>query len=94
MEVRKTVRIPVHYGTTKSKMDRLGRLTARLTYCISLINELVTIETKLDRPTLRKLVKNNDIAEKCGLSAGYIDQCIDKVIWAWRSYKDKYDEWK
>ncbi|WP_254591313.1 transposase [Methanocella conradii] len=94
MLVRKTVRIPVHYKTTKSKLDKLDKLTARLTYCISLINSLVTVETRLDRPTLRKLVKDNRIAEKCKLSAGYIDQCIDKVLWTWRSYEDKHDEWQ
>jgi putative transposase len=94
MEVRKTVRIPVHHGTTKSKMDRLNRLTARLTYGISLINELVSTETRLDRKTLRKLVKDSDIVQKCDLSAGYVDQCIDKVLWTWRSYDDKHDEWQ
>jgi hypothetical protein len=94
MLVRKTVRIPVHYSTTKSKLDRLDRLTARLTYSISLINELVTSETRLDRKTLRKIVKENKVKERTGLSAGYIDQCIDKVLWAWRSYEDKHDEWQ
>ncbi len=43
MKVRKTVRVPVHYGMTKSKLDRPNKLTARLTYCISLINGLMTI---------------------------------------------------
>ncbi|WP_237705901.1 transposase [Methanocella conradii] len=94
MLVRKTVRIPVHYETTKSKVDRLGRLTARLTYCISLINGLVSPETSLDRKTLRRLVKDSDIVQKCGLSAGYVDQCIDKVLWAWRSYEDRHGEWQ
>lgn len=94
MLVRKTVRIPVHFSTTKSKIYRLDNLTARLTYGISLINDLVTVDTKLDRPTLRKLVKDSDVVEKCGLSAVYIDQCIDKVLWTWRSYEDKYKEWK
>ncbi|AFC99292.1 Transposase [Methanocella conradii HZ254] len=94
MLVRKTVRIPVHYETTKSKLDRLGRLTARLTYCISLINGLVSPETSLDRKTLRRLVKDNNIARKTGLSSGYVDQCIDRVLWAWRSYEDRHGEWR
>lgn len=87
-------RIPVHYGTTKSKIDRLDSLAARLMYGISLINDLVTVDTKLGRPTLRKLVRDSVVVEKAKLSAGYIDQCIDKVLWSWRSYADKYGEWK
>ncbi|AFD01165.1 hypothetical protein Mtc_2436 [Methanocella conradii HZ254] len=59
-----------------------------------LINELVTTERRLDRKTLRRLVKDNGIVEKCGLSTGYVDQCIDKVLWMWRSYEDKHDEWQ
>ncbi|MDI6896141.1 transposase [Methanocella conradii] len=82
------------YKTTKSKVDRLDRLTARLAYCISLINGLVTTETRLDRPTLQGLVKDNNIARKTGLSSGYVDQCIDKVLWAWRSYEDRHGEWQ
>jgi hypothetical protein len=94
MKLKKTVRIPVHYKTTKTKLERLDRLTARLTYGISLINALVTVDTKLDRPTLRKLVKDSDVVKKVKLSAEYVDQCIDKVLWTWRSYEDKYSEWK
>ncbi|AFD00447.1 hypothetical protein Mtc_1701 [Methanocella conradii HZ254] len=94
MLVRKTVRIPVHYGTTRSKLDRLNKLTARLAYCISLINDLITMDTRLDRKTVRKQVKENGIAAKTGLSAGFVDRCVDKVLWAWRSYKDRCDEWE
>lgn len=94
MEVRKTVRIPVHHGTTKSKLDRLDRLTARLTYGISLINNLVTTDTKLDRKTLRRLVKDSDVVAKAKLSSGYVDQCIDKVLWTWRSYKALHRDWE
>ena len=41
----------------------------------------------------RKLVKENDIASKTGLSAGFIDQCIDKVIWSWKSYNKLHRDW-
>jgi len=94
MEVRKCVSIPVHYGTTRSKLDRLDRLTARLTYGISLINCLVHEDTKLDRPTIRKLVEDSDVVEKAKLSAGYVDQCIDKVIWSWKSYRALHNDWE
>ncbi|MDI6897998.1 transposase [Methanocella conradii] len=69
-------------------------MTARLTYCISLINGLVTANTKLDRPTLRKLVKESDVVEKAKLSSGFVDQCIDKVLWAWKSYRALHKEWE
>ncbi len=94
MHIQKSIRIPIHYDTTRTKKDILDRLTARITYCIRLISELIIEETKIDRPAIRKLIKDNDIASKTGLSAGFIDQCIDKVIWSWRSYKKIHKEWE
>lgn len=94
MIVRKSVKIPVHYDTTKAKVNILDNLTARITYCIRLVSELITEETKIDRPTIRKLVKENEIARRTGLSAGFIDQCIDKVIWTWKSVNKKHKEWE
>ncbi len=94
MLVKKSVKIPIHYDTTKSKNDILNNLTARITYCTRLISGLITDETTIDRPTIRKLVKDNNIAAKTGLSAGFIDQCIDKVIWTWNSYKRHLIEWE
>ena len=48
---QKTIKIPIHYGTTKEKLDKLNKLTARITYVIRLISELITEDTKLDRKT-------------------------------------------
>lgn len=93
MIVKKSVKIPVHYDTTKTKVSILDNLTARITYSIGLISELITKETKIDRPIIRKLVKDNEIALKTGLSAGFIDQCIDKAIWSWRSYNELHHDW-
>jgi hypothetical protein len=42
IEIKKTIRIPVHYDVTKNKMDQLVRVTERLTYGIRLIGELVS----------------------------------------------------
>ena len=93
MIVRKSLKIPVHYDTTNTKIGILNRLTARITYCIMLISGRITEGTEINRPTLRKLVKENEIAWVTGLSAGFIDQCIDKVIWAWRSYNKAHKKW-
>ncbi len=94
MIVRKSLKIPVHYDITKTKKSILDRLTARITYGIRLISELITEETKIDRKTIRKLVRDSDIVTKTGLSAGFIDQCIDKVIWSWSSHKKQHKRWE
>ena len=94
MKYRKTIKIPIHYGTTKEKLDKLNKLTARITYAIRLISELIAEDTKLGRKTVRELVRNSDIVEKTGLSAGFVDQCIDKVLWSWKSYKRLHKKWE
>ena len=94
MKHQKTVIIPVHYGITKHKLDMLNRLTARITYAIQLISALITEDTKLDRKTVRALVAHSDIADKTELSAGFIQQCVDKVIWSWKSYKKLHKDWQ
>jgi transposase len=94
MIFQKSLKIPIHYDTTNTKIGILDRLTARITYCIMLISGLITDETEIDRKTIRKIVKDNDIASKTGLSAGFIDQCIDKVVWSWKSYKKLHNDWE
>ncbi len=101
MDVTKTLKIPIHYGTTKHKTDILERLTARISFCICLISELVEKAVmadfdgfELDRPTVRKLVKCSDVVERTGMSAGFVDQCIDKVVWEWKSYKTHHHKWE
>jgi putative transposase len=94
MQVRKSIKIPVHYDTTNVKIGILDRLTSRITYGIRKISDLIDDTTKLDRTTVRALAKNNDIEQTTGLSYGFRDQCIDKVIWTWESYKDHHGEWE
>ena len=94
MQYQKTIRIPIHYGTTKEKMDKLNNLTARITYAIRLISELITEGVKLDRKTLREFVKNSDVVAKTKLSAGFIDQCVDKVLWSWKAYTRLHRKWE
>jgi putative transposase len=94
MQVSKALKIPVHYDTTKTKIGILDSLTARITYFIMLVNDLIDENTKLDRTTLRQLVKNSGIIELTGLSYGFRDQCIDKVIWTRQSYKKLHRTWE
>lgn len=93
MLYQKTVIIPIHYAITKHKLDKLNKLTARITYCIQLTSALITDDIKLDRKTVRALVAHSDVVERTGLSAGYIQQCIDKVLWSWKSYKWLHKKW-
>ena len=94
MEIKKSLKIPVHYDTTNTKIGILDRLTARITYCIRSISEIIDEETKLDRTTIRALVKNYNIEARTGLSYGYRDQCIDKVIWSHKSYRKLHSTWE
>ncbi len=94
MQVRKSIKIPVHYDTTSVKIGILDRLTSRITYGIRKISDLIDDNTKLDRKTIRALVKANNIEQIIGLSYGLRDQCIDKVIWVWKSYKKLHHDWE
>jgi len=93
MQVKKTVIVPVHYATTKFKQSILDNTTARITYCIRCISKLINEDTELTRKNIRKLAKESDIAGKTKLSACFIDQCVDKTIWSWKSYKRLHDDW-
>lgn len=94
MRVSKSLKIPVHYAVTRAKLDKLDRLTAKITFGIRLTSSSITNETELDRKTVRKIAKDNEIANKTGLSAGFVDQIVDKVIWSWRSYKKLHKDWE
>ncbi len=108
IEVKKTIRIPVHYDTTKTKMDILNRLTTRITYGIRMIGELVSdvygdalingddgdIDSILKLNVIEEIINNSNIIKKTGLSSGYIQQCRDKVIWSFKSHRKLHKEWE
>ena len=108
IEVKKTIRIPVHYDVTKNKMDMLNRLTSRITYCIRSIGELVSdvygdtlingddddLNSILKLNVIEEIVNNSNIIGKTGLSSGYIQQCINKVIWSFKSHRKLHKEWE
>lgn len=87
MQVVKTVKIPFHYATTKRKLDILNRLTARLTFCVHLMSKLIERYDIRSRKALRVKVKEHDIRERTGLSSAFIQQCEDKALWMWGSYR-------
>lgn len=108
IEIKKTVRIPIHYDATKNKMDILNRLSSRITYGIRLIGELVSdiyaetfisgddndINSILKLSVIEEIVKNSNIIEKTGLNSNFIQQCINKVIFSFKSHRKLHKEWE
>jgi len=93
-EYVRTLKIPIHYLTTKRKLSILDRLTARLTYAVRLFCEEVgkTGEIPRSRKDVRQF--SNYVKEKTGLSSAFIQQAEDMALWMWRSYKEQHREWK
>ncbi len=108
IEVKKTIRVPIHYDVTKNKMDMLNRLTSRITYGIRLIGELISdvygdtlingddddLNNILKLNVIEEIANNSNIVEKTGLSSGYVQQCINKVIWTFKSHRKLHKEWE
>ena len=92
--IKKTIRIPVHFATTKLKQSILDNTTARITFCIKSISDLINENTELTSGAIRGVVRKNKIAKTMKFSEGFVDQCIDKAIWSWRSYKRLHKEWE
>jgi hypothetical protein len=98
MTVSRTLRIPVHYLTTEKKLSMLDNLTARLTYAIRLFNQCILKDVALggSPPRTRKDIRrySGEVAKITGLSSCYIQQCEDKVLWAWRQYEKAHRKWE
>lgn len=92
MQVVKTVKIPVHYATTKRKLDILSRLTARLTY-VHLWSQIIEANGTRTRMGLRKRELERKVRRQTGLSAGFVQCCADAALWMWRSYWKLHREW-
>lgn len=92
MQVVKTVKIPVHYATTKRKLDILSRLTARLTY-VHLWSQIIEANGTRTRMGLRKRELEREVRRQTGLSAGFVQCCADAALWMWRSYWKLHREW-
>ena len=93
-EYVRTLKIPIHYLTTKRKLSILDRLTSRLAYAVRLFCEEVgkTGEIPRSRRDIRRF--SNYVAEKTGLSSAFIQQAEDAALWMWRSYRELHREWE
>ena len=94
MQVAKTVKIPVHYATTKRKLNILNSLTARLTYGVWLWSRIVEANGIRTRSGLRKAELECHVREQTGLSAAFVQCCADTAFWMWRSYWELHREWE
>jgi len=83
-----TVKVPVHYLTTKKKFFILDRVTARQTYTVRLWCEIIRknkFKSQGDCSPFEQTVKN-----KMGLSAGFVQQARDKALWMWEAYETQH----
>ena len=94
MKVQKTVKVPVHHRTTDKKLSYLDNLTARLTYAVQLFCRRLNENDRV--PEYRSDVRefSDHVKEETGLSAGFIQQAEDKVLWMYRQYKKEHDKWE
>jgi len=92
MNYKRTIKIPVHYNVTKSKLNKLDKLTARLTSGTQLFLNIIE---ETDCCTRFNLVAyEQEIKNKTKLSSGYIQQCKDKAIWMYKGYKKLHKNWE
>jgi len=92
LEYVRTVRVPVHYLTTRRKFSYLDNLTARLTHAVRLWSEITErhdLKSMTDCSPFEQAVK-----DETGLSAGFVQQARDKALWMRASYRKLHKKWK
>lgn len=94
MLVQRTVKVPIHYATTKNKLHVLDRLTARLTYAVKLWSEIIERHGIRTRRKLQQLEYQHSVRDQTGLSAGFVQQCGNQALWMWESYRELHSKWQ
>lgn len=89
----KTVRVPVHYGTTAKKFSYLDNLTARHTYAVRLWSDIIKRHGFKKREDV-SLEFEHYIKNKTKLSAGFVQQSKDKALWMWSQYRTAHRKWR
>lgn len=90
MKIQKTLKLPVG-ELTKTKLDMLNRLTARLTYAIQLWLE--TIKREWITSMTKAECYRKEIQARTGLNAAFAQATRDKALWMYRSYRKLHREW-
>ena len=88
----RTIRIPVHYSITKSKLNKLNKITSRLTYAVKLFSDKIKETNKLSRKELSEYEK--EIQKTTKLNSAYVQQAKDKAVWMWKSYNKLHKKWE
>jgi len=92
IKVQKTIKIPVSNKITKEKLEKLDRLTARLTYGVQLFKNKI-IENNIT--TVKEAEKfRKEIQQVTGLPSAYAQACRDKALWMYKSYKKLHKDWE
>jgi len=94
MLVQKTIKVPIHYATTKNKLRVLDRLTARLTYAVKLWSEVFERYGIRTRRELQQLEYQHFVRGQTELSAGFVQQCGNQMLWMWESYRELHLKWQ
>jgi len=92
LEYIRTVRVPLHYLTTRKKLSYIDNLTARLTYAVRLWSRIIErrgLQSMADCSLFEQAVK-----DEAGLSAGFVQQARDKALWMWESYRKLHKKWE
>jgi transposase len=94
MLVQKTVKVPIHYATTKNKLHVLDKLTARLTYAVKLWSNVIEQYGIRTRRELQRLDYQHFVRDQTGLSAGFVQQCGNQALWMWKGYQKLHRQWR
>ncbi len=94
MKIRKTVKVPIHFGTTKKKMSYLDNLTARLTYAAHLLCDKINKEGFIPGNIYDVRRYSEYLEKETDLSTGFIQQVEDKVLWMYKQYKRNHEKWE
>lgn len=90
----KTVKIPIHYLTTDKKISYLDNLTARQTCAVQLFCDKLNEEGIIPKYRFEVRKFSEHVREETGLSAGFIQQAEDKVLWMYKQYRRNHDKWE
>lgn len=92
MKLQKTIRLPVSEEITQEKLDKLDRLTARLTcgtelYLEKIIENDITAKSEANR-------YSKEIRDLTELSSAFVQCCRDRALWMYKEYKTKHRKWE
>ncbi|MHA1238859.1 MAG: RNA-guided endonuclease InsQ/TnpB family protein [Candidatus Odinarchaeia archaeon] len=92
MKVQKTIKISVSDKITHEKLEKLNRLTARLTYGVQLFLDKIIAN---DITTVKEAEKyRKEVQQLTGLPSAFTQACRDKALWMYKSYKKLHKEWE